>query len=251
MKLKRYNDFSINESFGKSKEYGDFLKSKSINLDLFSDSLFDVKEFASARSYRYLVDSKGKSVNADIDDNETYRILYSCLIQYNIKSGKNDFNKVIDNLNTINISIDEMTSRAESKGLKVKDNNYIVTSLAVGHPDSADKTKESINHKFFITFLSNEIDTKELKDTYNKYISTKDKEYLEGLEKLRDIYSKKGIDFDKYMDTNDDDEEYIQVGVFLGDDLYGVAFYNTKTKQFNIDEDEIKDSVNAYREDNQ
>jgi hypothetical protein len=29
-----------------------------------------------------------------------------------------------------------------------------------------------------------------------------------------------------------------------------VAFYNTKTKQFNIDEDEIKDSVNAYREDN-
>ena len=250
MKLKRYNEFSINESFGISKEYQDLLTSKSIDLELFNDSLFDVKEFASARSYRYLVDSKGKAVNAEIDDNETYRILYSCLIQYNIKSGKNDFNKVIDNLNTINISIDEMTSRAESKGLKVKDNNYIVTSLAVGHPESVDNTKESINHKFHITFLSDEIDTKELKDTYNKYISTKDKEYLEGLEKLRDIYSKKGIDFDKYMDTNDD-EEYIQVGVFLGDDLYGVAFYNTKTKQFNIDEDEIKDSVNAYREDNQ
>jgi hypothetical protein len=242
MKLKRYNDFSINESFGTSKEYGDFLKSKSINLNLFSDSLFDVKEFAKVNTYRYLVDSKGHGFNEIVDNDETYRFLYSCLIQYNIKSGKNDFNKVIDNLNTINISIDEMTSRAESKGLKVKDNNYIITPLAVGHPDSVDNTKESINHKFFITFLSDEIDTKELKDTYNKYISTKDKEYLEGLEKLRNIYSKKGIDFDKYMDANDD-EEYIQVGLFIVDDLYGVAFYNTKTKQFNIDEDEIKDSV--------
>ena len=38
---------------------------------------------------------------------------------------------------------------------------------------------------------------------------------------------------------------------FLGDDLYGVAFYNTKTKHFNIDDDEISDSISAYREDNQ
>ena len=59
------------------------------------------------------------------------------------------------------------------------------------------------------------------------------------------------------MDTNadamgiTDDEEYIQVGVFLGDDLYGVASYNTKTKRFTIDENEISDSISAYREDNQ
>lgn len=250
MRLKRYNDFSINESFGTSKEYGDFLKSKSINLDLFNDSLFDVKEFAKVNTYRYLVDSKGHTINNEIDDNEKYKILYSCLIQYNIKSGKNDFNKVIDSLNTINISIDEMISRAESKGLKVKDNTYIVTPLAAGHPDSVDKTKESINHKFFITFLSDEIDTKELKDTYNKYFSTKDKEYLEGLEKLRDIYSKKGIDFDEYMDTIDN-EEFILIGMFIGDDLYGVGEYNKETKQFTIDDDEINYSVESYREDNQ
>ena len=250
MKLKRYNEFSINESFGKSKEYGDFLKSKSINLDLFSDSLFDVKEVAIVNTYRYLVDSKGHGFTEIVNNDEKYRVLYSCLIQYNIKSGKNDFNKVIDNLNTINISIDEMTSRAESKGLKVKDNNYIVTSLAVGHPESVDNTKESINHKFHITFLSNEIDTKELKDTYNKYISTKDKEYLDGLKQLRNIYREEGIDFDKYMDTSDN-EEFILIGVFIGDDLYGVGEYNKETKQFTIDEDEIKDSVNAYREDNQ
>ena len=51
------------------------------------------------------------------------------------------------------------------------------------------------------------------------------------------------------MDANDD-EEYIKVGLFIVDDLYGVAFYNTKTKQFTIDENEISDSVSAYREDN-
>ena len=47
------------------------------------------------------------------------------------------------------------------------------------------------------------------------------------------------------MDTTDD-EEYIEVGVFLGDDLYGVASYNMKTKQFTIDEDEIANSIDAY-----
>jgi hypothetical protein len=52
------------------------------------------------------------------------------------------------------------------------------------------------------------------------------------------------------MDTTDMDE-YIQVGMFIGEDLYGVASYNTETKQFTIDEDEISDSVDAYREDNQ
>ena len=42
MKLKRYGDF-INESFGTSQEYADFLTSKAIPSDIFNDSLFDVK----------------------------------------------------------------------------------------------------------------------------------------------------------------------------------------------------------------
>ena len=110
---------------------------------------------------------------------------------------------------------------------------------------------------FSISFISDEISTEELKDTFDIYNTSQDKEYLEGLKKLRDIYREEGIDFDRYMDTNadamgiTDDEEYIQVGVFLGDDLYGVASYNTKTKRFTIDENEISDSISAYREDNQ
>jgi predicted metal-dependent phosphotriesterase family hydrolase len=96
-----------------------------------------------------------------------------------------------------------------------------------------------------------------LKDIFNTYNTSQDKEYLDGLKQLRNIYREEGIDFDRYMDTNTDamgmatDEEYIQVGVFMGDDLYGVASYNTKTKRFIIDENEISDSINAYREDNQ
>ena len=162
--------------------------------------------------------------------------------------GKNDFNKVLDNLNTIKISVEEMIDRVESEGLKLDKNEYWL-----------DKTRghERVIHTFSISFISDEISTEELKDTFDIYNTSQDKEYLEGLKKLRDIYREEGIDFDRYMDTNadamgiTDDEEYIQVGVFLGDDLYGVASYNTKTKRFTIDENEISDSISAYREDNQ
>ena len=237
MKLKKYNEF-IKESFGTSQQYSDFLKSKAISTDIFNDSLFDVKQFAKINNYRYLVDTKGHAINTEVDDNEKYRLLYTCRIQYSLIPGKNDFNKVLDNLNTIKISIDEMIDRVEEEGLKLESNVYDVDKTT-GH--------ERVIHAFSISFISNEISTEELKDTFNTYKSSKDKEYLDGLKRLRQIYREEGIDFDRYMDTTDMDE-YIQVGMFIGEDLYGVASYNTETKQFTIDEDEISDSVDAYRE---
>jgi beta-galactosidase GanA len=155
--------------------------------------------------------------------------------------GKNDFNKVIDNLNTIKISIEEMIDRVEEEGLKLEKSEYNIDKTT-GH--------ERVVHTFEIYFISNEISTEELKDTFNTYKSSQDKEYLNGLKQLRNIYREEGIDFDRYMDTTDDDE-YTLIGVFIGEDLYGVASYNTQTKQFTIDEDEIVASVNAYREENQ
>jgi hypothetical protein len=155
--------------------------------------------------------------------------------------GKNDFNKVLDNLNTIKISVDEMIDRVEAEELKLEKNEYWLDKTT-GH--------ERVIHTFSISFISNEISTEELKDTFNTYNTTQDKEYLVGLKRLRDIYREEGIDFDRYMDTTDDDE-YTLVGVFIGEDLYGVASYNTQTKRFTIDEDEIVASVDAYREDNQ
>ena len=100
MKLKKYNDF-IKESFGTSQQYANFLTSKAISTDIFNDSLFDVKQFAKVINFRYLVDTKGHAVNTEVDDNEKYRLLYTCQIQYSLIPGKNDFNKVLDNLNTI------------------------------------------------------------------------------------------------------------------------------------------------------
>ena len=240
MKLKKYNDF-IKESFGTSKQYADFLTSKAVSTDLFNDSLFDVKQFSRVSNFRYLVDSKGYSINTEVDDNEKYRLLYTCQIQYSLVPGKNDFNKVLDNLNTIKISVEEMIDRVESEGLKIDRNVYDVDKTT-GH--------ERVIHTFTISFISDEISTKELKDTFDIYKKSQDKEYLDGLKKLRNIYREEGIDFDRYMDTTDM-EEYIQIGMFIGEDLYGVASYNTETKQFSIDSDEISDSISAYREDNQ
>ena len=240
MKLKKYKDF-IKESFGTSKQYSDFLKSKTISTDVFNDSLFDVKQFARVNNYRYLVDSKGHAVNTHVDDNEKYKILYTSQIQYSLVPGKNDFNKILDNLNTIKISLEEMIDRVESEGLKVESNEYWL-----------DKTTgdERVTHAFSISFLSDEINTKELKDIFNNYNTTQDKEYLEGLKRLRQIYKEDNIDFDRYMDTTDQDE-LILIGMFIGDDMYGVADYNTETKRFSIDRQEIIDSIEAYREDNQ
>jgi hypothetical protein len=240
MKLKKYNDF-IKESFSTSQQYANFLTSKAISTDIFNDSLFDVKQFSRVSNFRYLVDTKGHSVNTEVDDNEKYRLLYTCQIQYSLVPGKNDFNKVLDNLNTIKISVEEMIDRVESEGVKLDRNVYDVDKTT-GH--------ERVIHTFTISFISDEISTKELKDTFDIYKTSQDKEYLDGLKQLRNIYREEGIDFDRYMDTTDMDE-YIQIGVFMGEDLYGVASYNTETKQFSIDDDEIVSSVNAYREDNQ
>ena len=240
MKLKRYNDF-IKESFGTSQQYANFLTSKAISTDIFNDSLFDVKQFSRVNNFRYLIDSKGNTVNAEVDDNEKYRLFYTCQIQYSLVPGKNDFNKVLDNLNTIKISVEEMIDRVESEGLKIDKNEYWLDKTT-GH--------ERVIHTFSISFISDEISTEELKDTFDIYKTSQDKEYLEGLKRLRQIYREEGIDFDRYMDTTDMDE-YIQIGVFIGEDLYGVASYNTETKQFSIDEDEIANSIDAYREDNQ
>ena len=119
MKLKKYSDF-IKESFSTSQQYADFLTSKAISSDIFNDSLFDVKQFARVSNYRYLVDTKGHAINTEVDDNEKYKLLYTCQIQYSLVPGKNDFNKILDNLNTIKISIDEMIDRVEEEGLKLE-----------------------------------------------------------------------------------------------------------------------------------
>lgn len=231
--MKYIKSWNIFESFGTSKDYQDFLTSKSISLDLFNDSLFDVKQFASSMTYRYLVDSKGHAVNTDIDENEKYKILYQTRIEYRVKNGKNDISKIIDKLNTIKISIEEMVDRAEAEGL-VLDKNVYETSTS---------DTESV-HLFGIFFTGEEIDISELKDSFEEYKKFQDIEYLSGLKRLRHVYNMEGINFDRYMDTTDA-EEIILVGVFVDEELYVVGTYNRETKIFSFNEDEINNSIEA------
>jgi hypothetical protein len=245
VRLKKYNDF-INESFGTSKEYQYFLTSKAISLDIFYDSLFDVKQFATVKAFRYLVDSEGKTVNTDVDDKKKYRMLYVCQIQYNLVPGKNNFNKIVDNLNTIKISIEEMIDRVESEGLKLEDNQYWIDKTT-GH--------ERINQSFSISFLGDEINTQELKKSFDEYGKFNDKEYLDGLRILRDFYIREDIDFDKHMDTQEDGNHiiigFVLESVETGDiDIYGIGYYNRAIKRFTINEEEIKRSIEAYRLEN-
>jgi hypothetical protein len=129
-----------------------------------------------------------------------------------------------------------MIDRVEEEGLKLEKSEYF-TDKTTGH--------ERVTHRFEISFISNEISTEELKKYYTDYLNFQDKEYLKGIQDLRNIYKLDNIDFDRYMDTVDD-EEYIQVGVFFDDELYQVATYNTKTKQFTIDMEEIVKSIDDY-----
>jgi len=144
--------------------------------------------------------------------------------------------KILDNLNTIKISVEEMIDRVESEGLKIENNEYWLDKTT-GH--------ERVIHTFSISFISNEISTEELKNIFDIYNTSQDKEYLDGLKRLRQIYKEDNIDFDRYMDTVDD-EDYIQIGVFFDEELYVVASYNKTTKQFTIDEDEIFHSIDDY-----
>lgn len=75
--IKDYNSFIILESFSTSREYNDFLKSKTLSMiEIMNDSLSEVKDFSSVNIYRYLIDSNGKVLNINIDD-QKYRIYYN------------------------------------------------------------------------------------------------------------------------------------------------------------------------------
>ena len=87
----------------------------------------------------------------------------------------------------------------------------------------------------------------ELKKTYIQYSTLQDKEYLDGLKQLRTYYASADINFDNIMDTNED-ENIIMVGVFIDEDIYGIASYNRETKKFTIDYQEVDNTIDIYRD---
>ena len=83
MKIKRFQDFSINESFGISKELNNFIRSKSLDWSEFEDSLWDIKDdsdFEIKKSCE-LVDENDHTINIELERDKQYKLLYKLSIQ--------------------------------------------------------------------------------------------------------------------------------------------------------------------------
>lgn len=170
-------------------------------------------------------------VNVDIDKNDTYVIKYVIVIDYKMQKEyeTDNFFKVIDDLNTIKISIEEMIDRCEGE-LKLSLNKVLNDDAKLG----------------FVIHFDGEISSKELYNTYKDWEKFEDSEYKNGIEELVNMYYGEGIDLFKFLDTQDTGK-YKDIG-FVTDDgeIYIIAHYNRIKKIFTIDRGEVRESINWY-----
>lgn len=236
MKLRKFKDFEvIKESFSQSKEYGDLLKSKAKDESFFTDNLseiFDLGGKVKIDYYRYLIDQNGHMVNANVDKEDKYKIDHIVSIKY-FKKDEYDikqFLKVIEDLNTINISVEEMIDRCKEEV------NLGLHKVLNG--------KDSIS--YIIHFQEN-IDIEDVLNSYNDWINFEDEEYRKGMEELDDMYYSEGIELSKFLDTNHT-QSTIDIGFMADDDLYIIAQYNRLEKKFKIFHSEVYESIEWYDE---
>jgi hypothetical protein len=233
--IKKFNDFQINESFSQSKEYNDFLKSKSKDKEFFLNNLEEVSDLDNTRIsyYNYIVDSNGHMINIDVDRKENYIIKYVIVIDYKMqKEYKTDnFFNVIDDLNIIKLSIEEMIDRCKEE-----------VTLSLNKVLNDDVNKIS-----FIIHFDGKLESKDLYNSYKDWEEFEDKEYKIGIEELVELYKEEGIDLNKFLDTQDAGD-YKDIG-FVTDDgeIYIIAHYNIEKKKFTIDTFEVGQSLEWYR----
>jgi hypothetical protein len=232
--IKKFNDFQINESFSQSKEYNDFLKSISKSKEFFLSNLEEVSDLDNTRIsyYNYIVDSNGHMINIDVDRKESYIIKYVISIDYKMQKEykTNDFFNVIDDLNIIKLSIEEMIDRCKEE-----------VTLSLNKVLNGDVNKIS-----FIIHFDGKLESKDLFNSYKNWEEFEDKEYKIGIEELVELYKKEGIDLNKFLDTQDAGD-YKDIG-FVTDDgeIYIIAHYNIEKKKFTIDRAEVRESINWY-----
>jgi hypothetical protein len=245
MKIKRFQDFSINESFGISRELNDFIRSKSLDWSDFEDSLWDIKDdsdFELKKSCE-LVDENGHTINVELEGDKQYKLLYKLSIQFLSKKTGTlaEFKEIQSKLSIIIDSIEPMISRVSEKGLKLKKNDYLSTV-----------SNELIKYRFDIQFESDTIKKEELDKVYSDYLN-KSKftpEFQRGIKQLTDYYKRQsgtGIDLQKYLDYNIQ-EDIIMVGFVTEDDIYGIGEYDNESKTFTIDWGEVEASIEWYIE---
>lgn len=241
MRIKNFDSFEINENFTNSKEYSDYLKSNhKIKPSLFKDSLLEVSDIdgASVNYYYNVVDIKKRMINIEIEDID-YRLLHLVRISYKVSKDFNSkgFKNFLDNLNTIQTSIDEMTDRVlEEKSIKLWD-SYV----------NVDKYSNDIIYTYEINFYEN-VNKYELEKHHGDWSNYNDDEYMDGLREVSDIYKSANINFDQGMEINDDGD-FILIGFYYSDEIYVVATYNKVNKKFVIDEEELSTSIEHYYDD--
>jgi len=236
MRIKKFNNFEkLNESFSQSKEYIDILKKFSKEKSFFFDNLMEVQDLPRVRRMEfnnYIVDLKGYMINANIEDEEHIIKYYINIIYERISNSTidmNNFFKELDDMNLIKTSIEELIDRC-SIDLKL----------------SYNKVLNNDNYLNFIIHFEEKMNNVELLNAYQKWLKFNDKEYIEGLEKLSEIYDIEDVNFDKFM-TVTDKGNYIHIG-FINDEeeLYDVATYDKEERKFTINSEEVYSSIRWY-----
>lgn len=251
MKIRRFQDFSINESFGISKELNDFIRSKSLDWSEFEDSLWDIKDdkdFEIKKSCE-LVDENGHTINVELEGDKQYKLSYTLSIQFlSKKSGTlEEFKQTQSKLSTIIDSIEPMITRVSEKGLKLKKNDYLSTESTFGGDTRL------IKYRFDIEFESDVIKKEDLEKVYSDYQKNSEftPEFEKGIKELTDYYKRQavagGINLQNYLDYNIEDD-IIMVGFVTEDDIYGIGEYIKDEKRFIIDWGEVEASIEWYLE---
>jgi hypothetical protein len=137
---------------------------------------------------------------------------------------------VIDDLNIIKLSIEEMIDRCKEE-----------VTLSLNKVLNDDVNKIS-----FIIHFDGKLESKDLYNSYKDWEEFEDKEYKIGIEELVELYREEGIDLNKFLDTQDAGD-YKDIG-FVTDDgeIYIIAHYNIEKKKFTIDRAEVRESINWY-----
>lgn len=251
MKIKRFKDYSINESFGISRELKNFISSKSLDWSEFEDSLWDIKDDSDFEIHKSceLVDENGHTINVELEGDKQYKLTYKLSIQFlSKKTGKlEQFKQIQSKLSIIIDSIEPMITRVSEKGLKLKKNDYLSTESTFGGETRL------IEYRFDVEFESDVIKKEDLEKVYSDYQKNSEftPEFEKGIKELNDYYKRqpvpREIKLQKYLDYNIQDDT-IMVGFVTEDDIYGIGEYFRDEKRFVIDWDEVEASIEWYLE---
>lgn len=248
MRIKRYRDFSLNESFGLSKELWGYISKNSLDTSELHDSLIELEDNRNINIQitRHIIDKEGHIIGINLDENQEYRVKYDLRIDYNLPSnGKIDkFYEIQEQLNSISMCIQEMIDRVSDRVILKRD-NFKISESTIG--------QKEVVYNFVLEFLSEPINIEVLNKYYQEYKSRSthfSPEFNDGIKKLTDHYrNKERIDLLKFLDTSEPENfDYIIVGFMTEDDIYGIADYDKQTKKFSIDWSEVEASIDWYRE---